>query len=100
MELPVACTLSPDALATRREGLLADVLRLAQTREELGNGLRLSFQARDEVLARILAMIAAERRCCEFLRFRVTLEPAGGPLVLDLTGPHGTRQFLAALLES
>ena len=33
-ELPVACTLSSDALAARRQGLLAELLRLAQSHEE------------------------------------------------------------------
>ena len=34
-ELPVACTLSPEALASRRQGLLAELLRHAGTHEEL-----------------------------------------------------------------
>lgn len=56
-DLPVVCTLGPRALATRREGLLADL-------------------------------------------FQITVEPAGGPISLELTGPHGTKEFVAALLPS
>jgi hypothetical protein len=41
--------------------------------------------------------IDAERRCCRFLRFDLTVEPDAGPVVLDLTGPPGTREFIAAL---
>jgi len=43
--------------------------------------------------------VAAERRCCEFLRFQITVEPGGGAVTLDLTGPPGTREFVAALFE-
>ena len=43
--------------------------------------------------------VSAERHCCEFLRFQITVEPPGRPVVLDLTGPPGTREFLTALLE-
>jgi hypothetical protein len=30
----------------------------------------------------------------------LTLEPAGGHVVLDLTGPSGTTEFLSALFEA
>jgi hypothetical protein len=44
-------------------------------------------------------MINAERQCCRFLRFQLTVEPDEGPLILDLTGPPGTRDFLAAMVD-
>jgi hypothetical protein len=42
-ELPIACTLTPEALRTRREGLLMDLVRRAKRREDLADGLRLEF---------------------------------------------------------
>jgi len=39
-ELPIACSLTPDALRARREGLLMDLVRRAEHREELSEGLR------------------------------------------------------------
>jgi hypothetical protein len=98
-DLPVICTLSPEALATRREGLLADLVRRAQTHEELASGHRLTFAATDEALAIILQTVTAERHCCQFLRFQITVEPGGGPIALELTGPKGTKEFLSALLS-
>jgi hypothetical protein len=92
--------LSPEALTARRQGLLTELSRVAASREELRDGLRLSFAAGEEVLATIFKTIVAERRCCEFLTFEVRVEPAGGRVTLDLTGPQGTREFLAALLDS
>jgi hypothetical protein len=99
-DLPIACTLGPDALAARRAGLLADLVRQAEDHEKLPNGLRFRFVAAGETLALIARTIDAERRCCRFLRFRVTVEPDGGPILLELTGPEGTRDFLTALIES
>jgi hypothetical protein len=99
-ELPIACTLSPEALAARREGLLAELLRRSVAHNELPNGHRLSFDSADETLSLIFRAVAAERRCCEFLRLQITVEPGGGPVALELTGPPGTREFLTALLES
>jgi hypothetical protein len=42
-ELPIACSLTPEALRTRREGLLMDLVRLAVRREDVSNGLCLEF---------------------------------------------------------
>ena len=99
-DLPIFCTLTPDALRTRREGLLRDLLRQADAREDLPAGLRLRFAPSSETLSTIARAVDAERHCCRFLRFTITIEPDGGPIVLELTGPEGTREFVGALLES
>ena len=98
-ELPVACTLTPEALRARRSGLLSDLLRRADAREDLPEGLRLRFAPTAEPLATIASAVEAERHCCRFLRFEITVEPDGGPVLLELTGPAGTREFIGALLE-
>jgi hypothetical protein len=98
--LPVACTLSPDALKTRREGLLSDLLARADGHEELPDGHRLRFASAPDTLSLIVRTVEAERECCRFLRFQIVIEPDGGPISLDLTGPSGTREFVSALLES
>lgn len=96
-DLPVACSLGPDALAARRQGLLTQLIARAESRVELSDGVRLQFRPSSEVLGSILATIDAERQCCRFLRFTLTVAPDGGPLSLDLTGPPGTREFVSAL---
>jgi hypothetical protein len=98
-ELPIVCTLSPDALSARRQGLLSELLQQSATREPLPDGLRLRFTPSSETLSKITAAVDAERRCCRFLRFTLTVDPDEGEITLDLTGPEGTREFVAALLE-
>ncbi len=99
-ELPVACTLGPAALKARREGLLGALVHRADRHEELPSGHRFAFGASDEILRLITRAIDAERQCCRFLRFELTVEPDEGPILLELTGPEGTRDFLSALLTS
>jgi hypothetical protein len=97
-ELPVACSLTEPELAVRRAGVLGDV-RLAQEEARwLPDGVALRFGAEPDRLALLATFIELERRCCAFLRFRLTLEPGGGPVWLELTGPPGTREFLHAEL--
>ena len=99
-ELPIACTLTPEALRTRREGLLMDLVRRAERREDLADGLRLEFTPSEEAIALIARTVEAERHCCRFLRFGMTVEPDDGPVFLELTGPPGTREFVSALIEA
>lgn len=98
MTLPVACTLSPEAFAARKAGLLPALAREAEAREEMPDGLRLRFSAHH--LQRIVAVVDAERQCCRFLRFDLTVEPEFGAVWLALSGPAGTKEFLAALIDS
>lgn len=98
-DLPVACTLSPAALKARRENLLNALLHRADERRELPDGYRLRFAAEGDILSVIARTVDTERQCCRFLRFTVTVEPDDGPIALDLTGPAGTREFLAAMFD-
>ena len=59
----------------------------------------LEFAASAETIALVARAVEAERDCCRFLRFAMTVEPAGGPVRLELTGPAGTRDFVSALIE-
>jgi hypothetical protein len=59
----------------------------------------LEFEATGDVLHAIASVIAAERHCCRFLRFQVTVEPDDGAIRLDVTAPAGTTQLLGDLLD-
>jgi hypothetical protein len=95
-DLPIVCTLDGETLKTRRENLLPGLIADAEAREDLVDGYRWHFTQAD-ILPRLLRVVDAERKCCRFLRFEVTLEPNLGPISLTVTGPPGTREFLEAL---
>jgi hypothetical protein len=97
-DLPVVCTLTPATIATRKAALLPGLIGRADRTEETASGMRLRLPA--DALSAILQTVEAERQCCRFLRFDITVERDGGPLWLEVAGPPGTREFLAALLES
>jgi 2-methylcitrate dehydratase PrpD len=97
-DLPVVCTLTPATIAARQAALLPGLVERAESREDTPESLRLKFPS--DALSAILATVDAERQCCRFLRFEITVEPDGGPIWVNLAGPPGTREFLSALLES
>ena len=93
--LPIACTLSGPDLAKRRAGLFADLSRRRQEARWLVEGITLRYSSEPGTLALLAEFIQLESQCCPFLRFRLTVEPGGGPIRLELTGPAGTRELLA-----
>jgi hypothetical protein len=98
MDLPVVCALTPDSIATRRAALLPGLVRRAETKEGTADGFRFRFPA--DTFSVLASTVEAERQCCRFLRFDINIEPDGGPIWLSLSGPSGTREFLAALIDS
>jgi hypothetical protein len=92
-QLPIACSLDARELATRQNELRSSVFAEAQSVERLPNGYRWCFRGSD-LLARLGALIDAERRCCQFLQFAVVAEPGLGVVTVDVTGPEGTAEFL------
>ena len=99
-DLPIVCTLTPSGLTDRRANLLPGLLARAESREPFADGYRIRFKGSEDVLAAIAQTIEAERHCCRFLRFVVTVDADEGPILLEVTGPDGTREFLEGLLSA
>jgi hypothetical protein len=87
-------------MTARRAALLPGLLVRAEERTTLENGFRWRFAASSELLTAAADTINAERQCCRFLRFVLTVEPGGGFMWLEITGPQGTPEFLASLLSA
>lgn len=97
--LPIACTLTPGELAARKDELLPGLLARADERVPLADGCRYRFTSSSDLLAEIARVMDAERKCCQFLQFRLTIEPGLGPFWLEVTGPPGVREFLSELTQ-
>ena len=97
-DLPIACTLDATTLAERAGALLPGLARRAASRVALPDGVRLTFTPTAGLLIAIADVLAAEHECCGFLRFQLTVEPGDGLVLLEVTGPPGTADFLAQLI--
>ena len=92
-ELPVACCLSAGELKQREReisALFTDALTDARLEHRR---LQLRFGPGPEVLRRVEALAAAERRCCAFLSFAVTGGEQSPELAID--APAGAEDTLA-----
>ncbi|HVT60199.1 MAG TPA: hypothetical protein VHR45_17625 [Thermoanaerobaculia bacterium] len=97
-ELAVACRLSEPELRQRRAAVLEPLRAAAVEIKALPAGYAFRFGGDAAPLAELALLIDLERRCCPFLRFELSVAPAAGPVWLSLSGPPGTREFLAAEL--
>ena len=59
----------------------------------------MQFAASSDTLQAIAQVVDAERQCCQFLEFRLTVAAGLGPIVLEVSGPDGTAEFLKELFE-
>lgn len=94
--LSIACMLTAPELQERRRTVLQKFRSAVTEVKELEDGYSYSLPANGEWLSELAHLVDLERQCCHFLRFTITVEPAGGPIVLSMTGPAGTKEFLEA----
>ena len=99
-DLAIACELTPAEITARRAGLLPGPPAQAAERVPVANGFRWRFDASGEFLAAAAETMNTERQCCRFLRCVLTVEPGGGPMWLEITGPQGTLEFLETLIRA
>jgi hypothetical protein len=66
--------------------IVLSAMLLRKLRDVIADAIRFRFPATSDALATLARVIEAERQRCRFLRFSITVEPAGGPIYFDLTG--------------
>ncbi|MFF2847498.1 heavy metal-responsive transcriptional regulator [Streptomyces sp. NPDC058001] len=93
-DVPVACTLGGAELGERTEQWRALVGK-AEGREEIRDGVRLSFPAGAQLAGDVAALAAAEQGCCAFFDFTLHLTPTA--LQLDVRAPESAAGILADL---
>jgi hypothetical protein len=96
--LPIACTLTATDRQERGELLQRVGAALLEVRE-LESGYAYRFPAGSRWLDELITVIRLERDCCQFLKFGLIAEPGSGPIWLELTGPSGTKEFLAGFFR-
>jgi hypothetical protein len=93
-DIPVACRLSSAEFRAREATLLARFMLAVSGTEELPDGFAFHISGDEKSIAVVAELIVAERECCPFLTFELAAHPNMGPLLLRVTGPFGTKEFL------
>ena len=96
--LPVACGLTDSEFRKREATLLAHFKSAVITTEDLSDGYAFRVPGDKKGMALVCELILAERECCPFLTFELAAQPNMGPVIVRVTGPSGTKDFLKAIL--
>lgn len=87
----------PAELQERRRSVLAKVRAAVAQVTDLDNGFIYQFKTDGELIPELANLIQLEHQCCPFLTFRLTVEAGAGSVLLEMTGPEGTKEFLAEI---
>lgn len=98
--LPIACSLDAAGIETRRVEFQATVGSQVSARKELSDGIEMEFAPGNDLLPALARFIEDERKCCQFLRFTITVEEGGGPISLGVRGPAGSGEFIRSLITA
>jgi len=99
ISLPVACSLTGAELQERRRDVLQKLRSAVAEVKETEDGYVYQFPSHGIQLAELANLIELEHQCCPFLKFRLTVEPGNSPVRLEITGPQGTKDFLAEIFN-
>ena|SRR5438105_3022157 len=94
MDQPIVCTLSESELQERRRTVLDSIRETAIDSTQTRNGYSYCFKPTSEVLARLSNLVDLERQCCQFLTFKIVVEPQQ-PIKLEVTGPPEAKTIIA-----
>ena len=97
-DMPIACCLTSTELRQREATLLAQFRSAVIGTEELRDGYAFRVPGDSKWIAIAAKMIVAERECCPFLAFEFVAQPGMGPVIVRVTGPAGTKDFLKTVL--
>ena len=95
---PAACLLTTVELRDRQATLLAEFRSAVVETEELQDGYAFRLKSDGESIGLIAQLMVAERECCPFLTFELAALSNSGPLIVRVSGPAGTKEFLRTLL--
>jgi len=98
-DLPVACSLTNVELLERRRSVLQQMKSVVSEIKETHHGYVYGFSSNGVSLTDLASFVELEHQCCPFLKFSITVEPGEGSIWLEMSGPIGTKEFLAKVFN-
>src|SRR5947209_4328349 len=97
-DAPIACLLTSEELRAREAALLVQFRSAVVSTEDLADGYAFRIPGDAKWIAVIAELIAAEHKCCPFLAFELAAHPNMGRVIVRVTGPAGTKEFVRTIL--
>jgi hypothetical protein len=91
----LTCKLTTPELRERKRTVIAGLKGFLLERTETDNGIKYKFESSDKMIDLVSSFIKTERLCCDFFDFNLAISPETGFMWLELSGPNGTKEFIA-----
>jgi hypothetical protein len=95
----LACQLTSPDLVKRKQMVLDGLRRQIHESLETANGFVYKFNGGDGIIDQLAEFIKAERQCCPFFTFTLTIGKESEGVWLELAGPPGAKEFIKTELE-
>jgi hypothetical protein len=95
----ISCKLTSPELQKHKTEVIALLKAEVLQRKELGNGYQYSFKGADKIIDDITGFIKSERACCDFFTFNLLIEDVNRNVLLTITGPEGTKEFINSEMD-
>ena len=90
----LTCKLMPEEMRLYKESVLASLKNKIIDKKELPNGYAFKFPGSDSVVDELIGFIKAERECCDFFVFNLSISGDKSEAWLQLTGVEGAKDFI------
>jgi len=95
--ISISCSLTDEELRDRETTLLGQIRSAIVETEELQDGYAFRLPGDSALIGLAAQLIVAERGCCAFLTFELAALHNSGPLIVRVTGPAGTKEFIKTI---
>ena len=95
----LVCHLTSPELTRRKQEVIAVLKKQVLESKETAHGFAYQFRDSDDILDQLSEFIKAERQCCPFFTFTLTLGQGSEGVWLELAGPEGAKEFIKTELE-
>jgi len=95
----LSCRLTTPKLRERKETVIKSLKSKILTKKELKNGYAYKLVGTDKMLDDLVEFIKAEKVCCGFFIFNLSISGGKNNALLKITGPKGVKDFIKTELE-
>ncbi len=96
LDAPLVCDLSVlnESDRARMAKVSMEIVKMMESVHPLAQGYSFHASNNSDTLRKIAEWIPLEQACCPFLHFEITVGGGQTDVIVNLTGPPGTREFL------
>ena len=98
-ETTFKCNLTTPEFRERKVTVIADLKKMMIKKKELKDGYAYKFSGADDVVAKLNEFVKTESECCDFFKFKITVNSNKSEAWLHITGEKGVKDFIKTEIE-